>query len=69
MITEFDINAVTAGAAQHARTDYPESARGAMPQADDCDALDAYRAFDDGSLAAVPFALSAYVDHHLRHWA
>ena len=45
---------------------YPDSTRGAVPVIDQYDALEAYRAFDDGGLAEAPLALAAYVDH-LQH--
>lgn len=45
---------------------YPDSTDGAPPAIDRYDAIEAYRAFDDGGLGAVPAALAAYVDHHQR---
>jgi len=47
---------------------YPESTYGAVPALDRYDALDAYRAYEDGGLEAVPQALAAYVDFHQRQW-
>jgi len=34
-----------------------------VPAIDQNDAVEAYRAFDDGALAEAPFALAAYVFH------
>lgn len=66
---EIDNYAVTASELQIALTDiYPDSTYGAIPVTDQYDALAAYRVFDDGSLAAVPFALTAYVNHQQRQW-
>lgn len=45
---------------------YPDSTYGAVPALDQYDALEAYRAFDDGGLGAVPQALLAYVNFHQR---
>lgn len=47
---------------------YPDSAYGAVPALDRYDALEAYRAYDDGGLEAVPQALEAYLDFHQRQW-
>ena len=47
---------------------YPEVTYGAVPVIDQQDALEAYRAFDDGALAEAPMALAAYVDHQ-QHFA
>ncbi len=47
---------------------YPDSTYGAVPALDQYDALEAYRAYDDGGLEAVPQALAAYVDCHQRQW-
>lgn len=69
MNNEIGNDAVTASELQVALTDsYPDSTCGAIPVTDHYDALEAYRAFDDGSLAAVPFALTAYVSHQQRQW-
>ena len=46
---------------------YPESNYDAIPVIDQCDALEAYLAFDDGALDEVPHALDAYVSHQLQH--
>lgn len=40
---------------------YPDSTYGAVPVLDQYDALEAYRAFDDGALAEAPQALTAYI--------
>ncbi len=45
---------------------YPESTYGAIPVINQYDALDAYLAFDDGTLAEAPHALAAYVSHQQR---
>ena len=42
---------------------YPDTSYGAVPVIDQYDALEAYRAFDDGALAEAPQALAAYVSH------
>ncbi len=47
---------------------YFDSAYVAAPDLDQYHAVEAYRAFDDGGLEAVPAALAAYVDHHQRQW-
>jgi hypothetical protein len=47
---------------------YPDSTYGAVPALDQYDAVEAYRAFDDGGLKTVPKALAAYVDHHQHQW-
>ncbi len=43
---------------------FPESTYGAIPVIDQYDALEAYLAFDDGTLAEAPQALAAFVTHH-----
>ncbi len=43
---------------------FPESTYGAIPVIDQYDALEAYLAFDDGTLAEAPLALAAFVTHH-----
>ncbi|MCI0518591.1 MAG: hypothetical protein L0Y45_12255 [Woeseiaceae bacterium] len=43
---------------------YPDASYGAVPVINQFDALEAYRAFDDGALAEAPFALAAYIQHH-----
>lgn len=45
---------------------YPDSTYGAVPALDRYDALEAYRAYDDGGLEEVPQAHAAYVDFHQR---
>lgn len=47
---------------------YPDSTYGAVPALDQSDALEAYRAYDDGSLEEIPQALAAYIDFHQRMW-
>lgn len=47
---------------------YPDSTCGAVPALNQYDALEAYRAYDDGGLEAVPQALATYVDFHQRQW-
>jgi len=42
---------------------YPDATYGAVPVIDQLDALDTYRAYDDGTLAEAPHAFSAYLDH------
>jgi hypothetical protein len=42
---------------------YPDATYGAVHVVDQCDALEAYRAFDDGGLSEAPLALAAYGDH------
>ncbi len=46
----------------------PEATYGAIPVIDQYDALEAYRAYDDGALAEAPQALAAYVTHQ-QHFA
>lgn len=48
--------------ARIALEEFPEMAYGAIPVIDYRDALEAYLAFDDGSLAEVPHAFEAYMD-------
>ena len=38
------------------------------PALDQYDALEVYRAYDDGGLEEIPQALAAYVDFHQRQW-
>ena len=40
---------------------YPDATYGAVPVIDQFDALDAYRAYDDGTLAEAPHAYAAYL--------
>ena len=47
---------------------YPDSTYGAVPALDQYDALEAYRAYDDGGLEEIPQALAAYIDFHQRQW-
>lgn len=47
---------------------FPDSTYGAIPVIDQYDALEAYLAYDDGTLAEVPHALNAYVSY-LQHRA
>ena len=42
---------------------YPYADQGELPVIDQFDALEAYRAYDDGALSEAPFALAAYVAH------
>ncbi len=57
------VNSVTATDLRLALSDlYPDSTYGAVPVIDQYDALEAYRAFDDGGLAELPLALAAYVN-------
>lgn len=45
---------------------YPDTNYGAVPAIDQYDAVEAYRAFEDGGLASIPEALAAYVDANQR---
>ena len=45
----------------------PDATHGELPVVDQFDAFEAYRAFDDGALAEVPFALAAYVSHQQQY--
>lgn len=47
---------------------YPEATYGAVPVLDQYDALETYRAFDDGGLEAVPQAFATYADFQQRQW-
>ena len=40
---------------------FPEATYGAIPVIDQYDALEAYRAYDDGALAEAPQALAVYI--------
>jgi len=42
---------------------YPDATYGAIPVIDQPDALAAYRAYDDGTLAEAPHAFAAYLSH------
>lgn len=48
---------------------YPETSYGTVPVLDQYDALEAYRAYDDGGLQAVPIAFATYVSHQQRRWS
>lgn len=62
-----DIDAVTE--IQLALTEtYPESAYGAVPVAEQYDALLSYRAADDDALAEVPGAFAAHLDYQRSQW-
>jgi len=64
MISELDIDGITATTMRIALSEFfPESTYGAVPVIDRNDALEAFYAYDDGGLSAVPQALAAYVDH------
>lgn len=41
---------------------YPDATYGAIPVIDQIDALDAYRAYADGTLAEAPHAFEAYLN-------
>ena len=47
---------------------YPDASYGAVPVIDQFDAVEAYRAYDDGALEEVPEAFAAYIDYHQRNW-
>lgn len=47
---------------------FPEATYGAIPVIDQYDALEAYRAYNDGALAEAPQALAAYITHQ-QHFA
>jgi hypothetical protein len=64
-----DLAAYTATDRRIAHSDiYPVSTCDVVPALDRYDAVEAYRAYDDGGLEAVPEALAAYVDFHQRQW-
>lgn len=46
---------------------FPDLNYGAIPVIDQYDALEAYLAFEDGTLAEAPQALAAYVTHQQLH--
>jgi hypothetical protein len=46
---------------------YPDATYGSIPVVDQLDALEAYRAYDDGTLAEAPHAFAAYLSHHRFH--
>jgi len=67
MANQFDADDFTANDMRIALNEiFPESTYGAIPVIDQYDALEAYLAFDDGSLAEAPQALAAYIDHQQR---
>ena len=47
---------------------YPDSTYGAVPVADQFDALLSYRATDEDVLAAVPGAFAAHLDYQRNQW-
>ena len=47
---------------------YPDSTYGAVPAVNQYDALEAYRAYDDGGLDELPQALAPYVDFYQQQW-
>ena len=64
MTTRFDADEFPATDLRIALNEiFPEATYGAIPVIDQCDALEAYLAFDDGALAEAPEALAAYVIH------
>ena len=67
MADHFDANDFNANDMRIALNEiYPESTYGAIPVINQYDALDAYLAFDDGTLAEAPHASAAYVSHQQR---
>ena len=67
MADQFDADDFTANDMRIALNEiFPESTYGAIPVIDQYDALEAYLAFDDGTLAEAPQALAAYVSHRQR---
>ena len=64
MTTRFDANEFTATRLRIALNEiYPAASYGAMPIIDQCDALEAYLALDDGALIQALEAFAAYVIH------
>lgn len=47
---------------------YPDSAFGAIPIAEQLDALVSYRAADDDALAEIPGAFAAHLDYQRKQW-
>ena len=47
---------------------YPDSTYGAIPIAEQYDALTSYRATDDDALAEIPGALAAHLDYQRKQW-
>ncbi len=66
--TPFTPNHITIDVFPALSETYLDSAYVAAPALDQYHAVEAYRAFDDGDLEAVPAALAAYGDHHQRQW-
>ena len=64
MLSKFDPIAIAATDMRIALDEnFPNSNYGAIPVIDQYDALAAYFAFEDGTLAEAPEALAAYVTH------
>ncbi len=64
MLSKFDPTMITATDMRIALDEnFPDSNYGAVPVIDQHDALEAYLAFEDGTLAEAPEALAAYVAH------
>ena len=64
MLSKFDSDEFTATRLRNALNEiYPEATYGAMPVIDQCDALEAYLALDDGALIQAIEAFAAYVIH------
>ncbi len=64
MLSKFDPTMITATDMRIALDEnFPDSNYGAVPVIDQHDALEAYLAFEDGTLAEAPQALAAYVTH------
>ena len=47
---------------------YPDSAFGAVPIAEQLEALVSYRAVDDDALAEIPGAFAAHLDYQRKQW-
>lgn len=47
---------------------YPNTTFGAVPTADQFDALMSYRAVDDDALAEIPGAFAAHLDYQRKQW-
>lgn len=64
MVSKFDSDEFTATRLRNTLNEiYPETTYGAMPVFDQCDALQAYLALDDGALIQALEAFAAYVIH------
>ncbi len=64
MVSKFDSDEFTATRLRIALNEiYPEATYGAIPIIDQCDALEAYLALDDGALIQAIEAFGAYVIH------